>query len=371
MLMVQEKDIMEVYNTPIVQQTVFWSKLKQKQGINSIAFDFDARNSDLYVNVGGYSYTKADALGLIQYLNTTDYVIYFPYGPEVEPSEERQGLFLEEFSECIRSYLPKGCITIRYDLNWQSHWCKTTDFDDQGNWMGNPATQFQEFQMNYNTQLWNLRKANSNILPANTIMVDLEADENEILNRMKPKTRYNIRLAYRKRVHIKTTGLSDLNIWYQLYTETALRNGLYVNDLYYFKSALTVKMEDNMNAVDIRLLIAYVDEEPLAAMFLVISNERATYLYGASSSEKRNFMPTYALQWEAIKQAKAMGCREYDMFGIAPNSNPAHPMYGLYKFKQGFGGNIFHQMGCWDYPLDADKYALLQASEMCSQGYYN
>ncbi|MEG2332885.1 MAG: peptidoglycan bridge formation glycyltransferase FemA/FemB family protein, partial [Bacteroides sp.] len=62
---------------------------------------------------------------------------------------------------------------------------------------------------------------------------------------------------------------------------------------------------------------------------------------------------------------------EYDMFGIAPSADPSHPMYGLYKFKQGFGGNIFHQMGCWDYPLIEDKYSMFQASEMRNRGYYS
>ena len=56
-------------------------------------------------------------------------------------------------------------------------------------------------------------------------------------------------------------------------------------------------------------------------------------------------MPTYALQWKAMQIAKVNRCREYDMFGIAPNPDPSHPMYGLFKFKQGFGGNIFHQLG--------------------------
>ena len=81
-------------------------------------------------------------------------------------------------------------------------------------------------------------------------------------------------------------------------------------------------------------------------------------------------MSTYALQWEAIKLAKAYGCTEYDMFGVSPNPDPSHPMYGIYRFKKGFGGTIFHQLGCWDYPLDEEKYAVFQAYELSSHGYY-
>ncbi len=63
-------------------------------------------------------------------------------------------------------------------------------------------------------------------------------------------------------------------------------------------------------------------------------------------------MPTYALQWEAIKIAKEYGCTEYDMFGVSPGPDHSHPMYGLYQFKTGFGGELFHHLGCWDYLLD-------------------
>lgn len=71
------------------------------------------------------------------------------------------------------------------------------------------------------------------------------------------------------------------------------------------------------------------------------------------------------------RTAKRNKCREYDMFGITPNGDPSHPMHGLYKFKRGFGGEIFHQLGCWDYPIDDDKYKCLAAREMCAQGYYS
>ena len=105
-------------------------------------------------------------------------------------------------------------------------------------------------------------------------------------------------------------------------------------------------------------------------MFLVLSAHRATYLYGASSSSMRNLMPTYALQWKAMQIAKKCDCTEYDMFGVSPNPNPSHPMYGLYRFKQGFGGEIFHQLGCWDYPIYYEKYNYFVAKEMGMQGYY-
>ena len=81
-------------------------------------------------------------------------------------------------------------------------------------------------------------------------------------------------------------------------------------------------------------------------------------------------MASYALQWEAIRIARQSGCREYDMFGTAPNSNTGHPMYGLYRFKSGFGGHMFHRMGCWDYPLNKAKYNTFRAQELNFSMFY-
>ncbi|WP_071144885.1 lipid II:glycine glycyltransferase FemX [Bacteroides ihuae] len=365
-----EKDTKEIYDSPIVQQTAFWSEAKSHLGVETRAFDFKVRNRDIYTDVGGYSCTCADFLILHKPLNRQYSIAYVPYGPEIEPSEENQGCFLEEISETIRPYLPKDCIAIRYDLSWQSHWCDEDFFNDKGIWKGPPEKKFQELQMNYNTSEWNLRKCNSDILPSTTIFLDLLPSEEKILMRMKPKTRYNIKLAMRKGVTVRRAGMEQLSVWYALYRETAMRNGLFVNDIEYFSSVLAAKASDTASSTQIELLIAEAEGEPLAAIFLAISEHRATYLYGASSSHKRNYMPTYALQWEAIKLAKKNGCTEYDMFGVSPGPDRSHPMYGLYQFKTGFGGELLHYMGCWDYLLDEENYRYLQLSEINAQGYY-
>jgi len=138
----------------------------------------------------------------------------------------------------------------------------------------------------------------------------------------------------------------------------------------HFRAVLDSTAENSMSPAEVLLLIAEHERQPLAAMFLVITGSRGTYLYGASSSNKRNLMATYALQWRAITLAKERGCTEYDMFGIAPNPDPEHPMYGLYRFKTGFGGEIYHGLGCWDYPLDNEVYSYFTAREMMSQGYH-
>lgn len=145
--------------------------------------------------------------------------------------------------------------------------------------------------MNYGTVTWNLFKANMNALPSDTIVVDLCRTEEQILASMKPKTRYNIGLARRKGVEVREMGPEALSLWYDLYSQTAHGNGLHVNDMRYFESVFASRMQCPDPEVSVKLLMAFHEEKPLAAMFLILSAHRVTYLYGASATEGRHLMP--------------------------------------------------------------------------------
>ena len=113
-------------------------------------------------------------------------------------------------------------------------------------------------------------------------------------------------------------------------------------------------------------LILYTAEhenDVLAAIIVLYRGKHATYLYGASSNNKRNLMAPYALQWRVMQDAKIYGCTQYDLFGIPPDENPDHPMAGLYRFKTGFGGKIIHRPGSWDYPYKPLLYFLFSTAE--------
>ncbi len=81
-------------------------------------------------------------------------------------------------------------------------------------------------------------------------------------------------------------------------------------------------------------------------------------------------MATYALQWEAIQLSIVKGCTAYDMFGTSPRPDPTHPMYGLYKFKSGFGGKLCQSLRCWDYPLLPKQYEMFKAVESQAVGFH-
>ena len=367
----EQKDNRKLYKTGIIQQTSYWSTVKKLQGIDSLSYNFKSKSNDLFCEQMDETFIVGDFLVMLQKLDKDHCIAYIPYGPEIEPSAEQQGYFLEQLSEALRQYLPMNCIMIRYDLSWQSQWANEDDcYDLHGNWIGLPSTRVQEMRLNFNTELGNLRKANTDILPSNTIFMNLKDNDDTLLGNMKPKTRYNINLAKRKGVHVEFLGLDSLDVWYELYRQTAKRNNFFLHDINYFRIVLSARANNSESPAEVFLLVAKIDEQPLAAMFLVISANRATYLYGASSSQNRNLMGTYALQWKAMQLAREKSCIEYDFFGISPQADPSHPMYGLYRFKSGFGGQVFRRMGCWDYPLDKRKYEYYSAMEFQNQSYH-
>lgn len=368
---VAQKSEDQLLETPILHQTSWWSDVKSKVGLRAKAISFKVNHAKIHQEEKPGGLQEADMLVLLEPLSPNHTIAYVPYGPETEPDAHLQSEFLENLSESLRSILPNGCIAIRYDLLWKSFWADDRSFyDPEGNWTGPPESRIQELRFNMNTHNWNFRKAYSNILPTNTIFVDLQKNPDQLLQAMKPKTRYNIGLAERKGVEVKVMGMDQIDVWHKLYAETIRRNGICPDDPDYFRAVFSARAEHSTSPAKVFLLGAFHQDNPLAAMFLVISQKRATYLYGASASAGRNLMAPYALQWEAMKMARAMGCTDYDMFGVAPNADPSHPMYGLYKFKKGFGGQIFHSLGCWDYPLDTATYASFRTWEMNRQGYH-
>ncbi len=369
---VEQIPIRQIKPGPVVQQTAYWARVKDRQGAEPCAFRIKADLSNLYINHARYSDLESeddDILIILQQIDQYHKIAYVPYGPTMYPHDEYQGSFLEELSEVIRPHLPGGCILIRYDLNWESLWAGEDEMSN-GNWDGPPEKRVQEMRFNFNTENWNFHKAGTDILPSNTIFLNLKKTQEELLSRMKPKTRYNIRLAARRGVQVDSCGLENIDIWYDLYDQTSGRNGIRSNDKAYFRDVLETRAADTNSPADVELLIASKEHQPLAAMFFVSTAERATYLYGASSNNNRRDMAPYALQWEAVKKAQQKGCAEYDMFGVSSKPDPSHPLYGLYRFKSGFGGEVFHRMGCWDYPLEDEKYAQFKAREMNAAGFH-
>ncbi|MBL6446389.1 peptidoglycan bridge formation glycyltransferase FemA/FemB family protein [Fulvivirga sp. 29W222] len=360
----EKKGIEELKATNILPQTPFWGRVKSNQGFTAKGFELTVSKDVLIHTSDTQVKIEDDLLVLIKCIDKHHCFAYVPYGPKLEPSFENQGLFLEQVSESIRPHLPSNCMFIRYDLMWKNQWAAEKDyFDESGNWLGAPSSQTQEYRVNFKTDNWNLKKSVSDVLPKNTFFLDLTLEEQELLGNMRYNTRYNVKKAISKGITVQEYGREYIADWYKLYLETAIRHNMPLQSMEYFDSILS-NQDNNTKGVNVKMLMANADGKFLSSMFLVLSKERGTYLYGASANCKNNLMASYALQWESIRLAKDWGCTEYDMFGSAPNLNQTHPLRGVHVYKKGFGGNLYHRMGCWDYPYNQKLYDIYRYQEL-------
>ncbi len=189
------------------------------------------------------------------------------------------------------------------------------------------------------------------IQPMRTLVVDISGDETHILGRMKQKTRYNINLALKKNVIAKP--LTDVSAFYNLMEITGERDQFGIHSQAYYLRAFEL-----FNARDLcRLLVAEFEGEVISALMVFRVGRRAWYFYGASAGVHRDKMPNYLLQWEAIRWAKSQGCLEYDLWGVpdvdqdtleADFASRNDGLWGVYRFKRGFGGVLRHASGPWD-----------------------
>ena len=189
----------------------------------------------------------------------------------------------------------------------------------------------------------NYRSSPLHIQPHSTLVVELKGSEEDIFNRMKPKTRYNIRLAGRKEVIVRSS--SDIENFYRVMSVTSQREAFHVHSLEYYRRAYELFHPKGM----CELFVAEYQNQTLAAVMVFAFGKTAYYFYGASSNMERNRKPTYPLQWEAIRWAHGKGCSEYDMWGIPDDATDVDDdeaearedgLWGVYRFKRGFGGSI-------------------------------
>ena len=223
---------------------------------------------------------------------------------------------------------------------------------------------FDRVSIMFYQQKAGLRESPHNIQPPRTLIVDIRGSEEEILARMKQKTRYNIRLAEKKGVTVRIWD--DVDTFHKIMLLTGERDKFGVHSKEYYKRAYDLLHPKQMG----ELFLAEYNRKPLAALFVARNGKRAYYLYGASTEEERNRMPTYLLQWEAMKWAKSHGCEEYDLWGVPDEDEAAleatfetrhDGLWGVYRFKRGFGGElkravqamdrVYHPLLYWAYLL--------------------
>lgn len=336
-------------------QSRFWAGFKSMFGWSSVR---------LLVQTGNIADREVSIL--VRRLAGPFVFAYVPHGPEIDGTEEEKQAYLTAFGKASREWFPDSCLFLRFDPAWY-----TVGQAD------NPPSRIEFCSP--------LIKA-SDVQPPDTVVLDLSCSDEETLARMKPKWRYNIKLAEKKGVHVHQESSVAIDTFYELYRQTAARDRITIHPKAYYeqlfklaascqalngkpardlqdRSEINTESRPREPLPDLRLWVATHEGQAVASIVTLFYGTTATYLYGASSDEKRNLMPAYALQWAAIKAAKAAGCLEYDMYGIPPTLDEQHPMAGLYRFKTGFGGEIRHYPGAWDYVYLPLWYSVFRAAE--------
>jgi peptidoglycan pentaglycine glycine transferase (the first glycine) len=201
------------------------------------------------------------------------------------------------------------------------------------------------------------------VQPRRTLVVDLSGDEEAILAAMRSKTRYNVRLAGRRGVTVREGAGADLPAFQRLMAATAARDRFGVHAPAYYERAFRLFVPRGWA----RLLLAEVEGEVVAGLMLFALGRRAWYFYGASGDAHREKMPNYLLQWEAMRWARSLGCAEYDLWGVpdveeerleAEFTRRRDGLWGVYRFKRGFGGRLARTVGAWDLALRSLPYRL-------------
>ncbi len=177
--------------------------------------------------------------------------------------------------------------------------------------------------------------AHAHYHPDWTLRVDLRPDEAAILAQMKQKGRYNIRVAEKKGITLRTTDKSEeISAFYKILKGTGGRDGFAIHEEAYYQ---TFVKEATIGKWGV-LYVAENEGMIVGGILVTFYGETAMYYYGASSYEYRALMAPYLLQWTAMRDGKKQGCKWYDFMGIAPPDEPNHSYAGITQFKTKFGG---------------------------------
>lgn len=390
-------------------QSVFWAGFKEKSGWKKKLFLVSCKRNasdnctTFYLSVLS---RHIKFFGLLAYVPMLEDIMN---RDEVEDVSGERGTFLQELCARLFDLLPRNVFLIRVDPAWQvevenagGSGCHADKVERPHINFGREKSEKDESRQadsikasdcvhqsngehksddvslsvcNRRCKSLYLKKAKTDIQPPDTVILPLEKNEDEIMAQFKSKWRYNIRLAEKKGCVVECMPMSTgteidagLDVFYSLYETTAQRDGIAIHTKSYYKTLFL--LADKFPDLSVRLYVAKYEGLFLAAIITIFYKYEATYLYGASSNEYRNLMPTYLLQYRAIMDAKAFGCKTYDFYGMPPREDEGHPMAGLYRFKTGFGGKIVHRIGSIDAYCNKWRYGVYSLAEEARAFYF-
>lgn len=257
---------------------------------------------------------------------------YVPEGPVLPPGKSAAETVLETVLEGIdqrRAAEDETVSHLRIEPRWETVSHYLHDFQ--------PVPEFMDAYME----------------PRDTLCIDLRPSEEDILAQMKPKGRYNVRVARKHGVAItedpSERGLAD---FLTLYEEMTERQGIAAKPEDYFRDLVAILAHRDAGSV----FLAELEGERIAAAIVVWFGRRATYFFGASTNRHRHVMAPYLLHFEIMRRARGLGCEWYDLWGVAPPGATEHPWAGISAFKRKLGGRETALVPTLDYIYDQAAY---------------
>jgi peptidoglycan pentaglycine glycine transferase (the first glycine) len=329
-------------------QTLPWGELKSTFGWDVIRIGIsEARVSDVSTKPPAMDMT-AGAQILFRHLPFGLRFAYIPKGPVFPLNTDSTLTSLGDPHSLLWQEVDQIC------KKYRAIFCKVEpDAWESGSMQKTPAT----------GTLPGFIPSQHSIQPPRTLVVNISGEEDQVLGRMRQKTRYNIKLALKKGVVAHPSN--DLESFYRLMQETAGRDRFGVHSQAYYRQIYELFYPRG----ECELLVAEYQGQPLAGLIVFAHGPRAWYLYGASASDHRDRMPTYLLQWEAMRWARSRGCSEYDLWGVPDEEEDLlekefttrqDGLWGVYRFKRGFGGQLRRSAGALDRVYRAPLYHLYQ-----------
>ena len=189
-----------------------------------------------------------------------------------------------------------------------------------------------------------------------SFIVDLSKTEEELLENLHPKTRYNIKLANRHGVKVEEkTDERGFEIYLKLLFDTTKRQGFYLHTKQYHRDLWNLLKKTDM----VHLFLASYQKQVLSAFMVFTLKDKLFYPYGASLDTHREVMAPTLLMWEVIKYGKSKGLKSFDMWGsLGPNAKEGENGYGFHRFKQGYGGQLIEFVGTYDLIINPTFYKI-------------
>lgn len=318
-------DSQKLYDSLVthVVQSFEWGEFRQKIGLNLKRYIIELENGDL----------QAFQLTFHRVPFINKYFGYLPKGPP--PSSE--------LAEALKKIgQEQNCIAIKTEPNVLS-----SDAQSKID---------RSFKI-----------SPKSLFTKHNFVLDLTQTEDEILQALHPKTRYNIKVAEKHGVWVEErTDSEGFEIYLKLYFDTTKRQSYHGHTPTYHQLAWETLSKSKMA----RVLIAFYKPDPksqpipLSVWMLFNFKDTLYYPYGGSSTEYRSVQAPTLLAWEAIKLGKKLKLKTFDLWGaLGPEADPNHPWQGFHRFKAGLGAKLVEYLGTYDIIFNPFLYSLFNLIE--------